>query len=154
MDERLDLAIVRNLLQAGRAVLTILNQTTQGRRTYRVVRSKKVEGLFWVSIRGDVDSNDKTERKKWIPVCCWKPQKPDHQAVFTTKFSKVDKTSVAFKGFDWLNKATKLWEKDKGASAPNIQIYHEGRCARCGRALTDPASIKRGLGPECYKKSS
>lgn len=27
-----------------------------------------------------------------------------------------------------------------------------GRCARCGRTLTVPASIHRGLGPECAKK--
>jgi len=25
-------------------------------------------------------------------------------------------------------------------------------CGRCGRALTDPASIKRGYGPLCFKK--
>ena len=27
-----------------------------------------------------------------------------------------------------------------------------GKCARCGRALSDPVSIRRGLGPTCYKK--
>jgi hypothetical protein len=27
-----------------------------------------------------------------------------------------------------------------------------GRCARCGRELTVPASIHRGLGPECAKR--
>lgn len=27
-----------------------------------------------------------------------------------------------------------------------------GRCARCGRRLTVPASIHRGFGPECYQR--
>jgi len=27
-----------------------------------------------------------------------------------------------------------------------------GRCSRCGRTLTVPASINRGLGPECAKR--
>ena len=26
------------------------------------------------------------------------------------------------------------------------------RCLRCGRILTDPVSIARGVGPECWKK--
>lgn len=27
-----------------------------------------------------------------------------------------------------------------------------GRCRRCGRGLTDPTSVKRGVGPDCVKK--
>lgn len=30
-------------------------------------------------------------------------------------------------------------------------MYHVGRCAKCGRTLTDIDSIERGFGPECYK---
>lgn len=29
----------------------------------------------------------------------------------------------------------------------------DSKCARCGRALKDPVSIKRGIGPICYEKS-
>ena len=28
------------------------------------------------------------------------------------------------------------------------------KCRRCGRILTDPESIKRGIGPECENKES
>lgn len=31
----------------------------------------------------------------------------------------------------------------------NVEIWHEGRCGRCGRKLTVPESIAAGLGPEC-----
>ena len=31
-------------------------------------------------------------------------------------------------------------------------IHHEGRCGRCGRVLTVPESIRRGLGPRCAGK--
>ena len=27
-----------------------------------------------------------------------------------------------------------------------------GNCAICGRGLTDPISLERGIGPECYGK--
>lgn len=30
-------------------------------------------------------------------------------------------------------------------------IEHAGRCGKCGRTLTDPESIQRGIGPECWK---
>ena len=32
-----------------------------------------------------------------------------------------------------------------------IEIYHDGRCGKCGRQLTVPASIETGFGPECVK---
>ena len=31
-------------------------------------------------------------------------------------------------------------------------IHHEGKCGCCGRPLTVPESIKRGIGPECWSK--
>lgn len=34
-----------------------------------------------------------------------------------------------------------------------FEIHHEGRCGRCGRLLTVPESIKKGLGPVCANKS-
>jgi len=30
--------------------------------------------------------------------------------------------------------------------------YGVGRCAVCGRRLTDPESVRRGIGPKCYRK--
>ncbi len=36
---------------------------------------------------------------------------------------------------------------------PQLEVWHEGRCGRCGRTLTVPESIENGLGPECIKRS-
>lgn len=33
----------------------------------------------------------------------------------------------------------------------NLEIYHVGRCGRCGKKLTTPESILTGLGPTCSK---
>jgi len=35
---------------------------------------------------------------------------------------------------------------------PQIEFWHSGKCSKCGRLLTDPASIARGLGPVCATK--
>ena len=32
------------------------------------------------------------------------------------------------------------------------ELVDAGRCARCGRRLTDPQSLERGIGPDCYGK--
>lgn len=32
-----------------------------------------------------------------------------------------------------------------------VEIWHEGKCGRCGRQLTVPESIESGFGPECVK---
>lgn len=32
------------------------------------------------------------------------------------------------------------------------QLADAGCCRRCGRTLTDPLSVARGVGPECVKK--
>jgi hypothetical protein len=31
------------------------------------------------------------------------------------------------------------------------KIEHAGKCGKCGRELTDPLSIERGIGPDCWE---
>lgn len=33
---------------------------------------------------------------------------------------------------------------------PSLEVFEADRCGKCGRQLTDPVSIERGIGPECY----
>lgn len=35
-----------------------------------------------------------------------------------------------------------------------IEVWHEGKCGKCGRTLTVPSSIATGIGPECIKSIS
>jgi hypothetical protein len=37
---------------------------------------------------------------------------------------------------------------------PSLVIQEENRCGKCGRELTDPVSIERGIGPECYGQAT
>lgn len=49
-----------------------------------------------------------------------------------------------------------LWYRSQGdtdaANRAEEVLARLGRCRRCGRALTDPASVERGVGPDCVKK--
>lgn len=61
--------------------------------------------------------------------------------------SKINLTAPSARAF------TYVWSHlTAGRMPPNCDIYHEGTCGRCGRSLTVPASIERGLGPECATK--
>lgn len=35
---------------------------------------------------------------------------------------------------------------------PFVHLLHLGYCGKCGRELTDPESIKRGIGPVCVSR--
>ena len=51
---------------------------------------------------------------------------------------------LQFKAFDW------VWKTLSNGKLPsNLELWHEGRCGRCGRKLTVPESIESGFGPEC-----
>lgn len=46
----------------------------------------------------------------------------------------------------------RVWTEDHDAyRSKGFKLHHEGRCGRCGRKLTVPASVESGIGPECVK---
>ena len=124
---------------AGNAIITLESENTKNHFTYRIRRSKNDEYLYFIDhLHGPDNINDYSyigcyyldrrifvTRKNWktIPVNYWPP-------------------SVRAMDF-FLEHLDKI--------PPKLHVYHEGRCGRCGRRLTTPESIKRGLGPECCK---
>jgi hypothetical protein len=52
----------------------------------------------------------------------------------------------AYRALDW---ALRQFAADK--MPEQLEFWHEGRCARCAKVLTDPASIEAGFGPECIQ---
>lgn len=41
---------------------------------------------------------------------------------------------------------------ERQASTIAERLNGAGRCSRCGRELSDPRSVQRGIGPECVKR--
>jgi hypothetical protein len=65
----------------------------------------------------------------------------------TTRASKMREDSVPFKAFRYV-----LQHLITKRMPPQTEIWHDGRCGRCGRHLTVPSSVAAGLGPECAGK--
>ena len=147
-----DPADQKAFLLAGRAIFTILNTKTGNRLTFRVSRKKKAKknpqpgelktefvGPHFVGVLAGPDNEDS--------YCFLGTIFEDGTFKLSGK-SSYNSTDAAYQGFDW------YWANLKaGATFPEaLQFWHEGRCGRCGRQLTVPESVERGIGPECSGK--
>lgn len=127
----------RTFIKAGKAIFTVQNNETGNRLTYKVTKCKSDDSLYFVSVmRGPSNVTDYT----YIGII--------RNGVFTlTAKSRVNKDSMSFQAFQWLNT-----QFNKNSKLPDhVHVYHEGRCGRCGKRLTVPESILCGFGPECVK---
>jgi hypothetical protein len=121
------------LILAGNSVFTLLNEKTGNRFTYKVNLADNGK-VYFVSVLTN-------------------PNQFSYMGVidFETKgFKFTAKSKVkhpAFSARAW------LWFFTHRNKLPEtVKIFHAGNCARCGRTLTTPESIQKGIGPECSKK--
>lgn len=63
--------------------------------------------------------------------------------------SMISQSAPSALAFAW------VWGRlQKGRVPETCDVWHEGRCGRCGRRLTVPSSIESGLGPECARRTA
>lgn len=62
------------------------------------------------------------------------------------KKSRIAPDAPSARAFAW------LW-RNLG-DTERVTVLHSGCCSRCGRELTTPESIRRGLGPVCAGKAA
>jgi len=130
-------AAAREHILAGRARITIRSKATGTRYTYRIVRDK-YKATYYVSV---LFGQDNETDYAYIGILT------EMKGFFGTKGSKVKLDDPRFKAFQY------AWKNAAADAIPsNLEIWHEGRCGRCGRALTVPESVERGIGPECAGK--
>ncbi len=140
----------RSFLLAGHALFTIVSKKTGARKTFKVSQAKGEgkSGLYFVNLL--VGSNN-TEDYKYLGALFVKTAGP--AAEFAThphlgwKLNKQGWGEEAGKAVEWIVRhLNTVQDQDL---LDHAEIWHEGRCGKCGRVLTDPASISSGLGPVC-----
>lgn len=122
----------------GKARFTLVSKKTGKRYTFRVAQSKDNENMFFVNLLTGTDNESDYQYIGFL-------RGENH--VFPGGLiagRKGNPNHPAFKAF--------AWSLVQGFAHDDLEFWHEGRCARCARPLTDPASIERGLGPECANK--
>ena len=135
MSKRLNNSDALKFIFAGNSTVTFLNSETENRFTYRVKKAKD-SNLFFLSVLTG------PEQYSYLGTISNGNYKHGAKSNFTTGVQSEKVFSYV------LNKL-------KTESLPEcIEIWHEGKCGKCGRQLTVPSSIETGIGPECIKTLS
>ena len=134
-----DAAAVTRFAQAGNARLTLRSKKTGTRFTYRVRAPEDGDGsIYFVAVLTGEDNNSSYSYLGFI-----------RRGVYFhgNRKAKVGGDAPSAKAFAW------AWAAVQAGRLPELlEVWHEGRCGRCGRALTVPESVASGFGPECAEK--
>jgi hypothetical protein len=140
-----DAATALKFLRAGNATVTLRSKRTGARFTYKVTIPKDREtgepvtdGTLMVGV---LTGSDNETSYTWLGRVS--------RDIFWIgrKFPRpgdISRDAPCAKAFDW------AWKQlVRGNMPTELEIWHEGRCGRCGRKLTVPESVAAGFGPEC-----
>jgi hypothetical protein len=119
---------------AGRARFTLVSKASGKRYTFRVAKAKDNDDMFFANLLVGQNNEADYEYIGFIKI-------PQGELIAGKKGNPAH---PAYKALDWA-----LRQLAANNMPEALEFWHEGRCARCGRALTDPASIEAGFGPEC-----
>lgn len=126
---------------AGRAILTIVSKKTGQRFTFKCQkpRDKFDDPNCPVSVKVLTGADNENSYTFLGTIFS------DGHYVPSAK-SPIGAEAPSAKAFSW------FWTCVQAQKLTSLDIYHHGRCCRCGRTLTVPESIQMGLGPECAQK--
>jgi hypothetical protein len=158
-----DLAKIARFATGGNAIFTLENVTNGKRFTYKLVAGDPREG------------QDPARAPIFVHVLTGSNNEEDYELLgmifrddrgeptFSYRFfdgtwgakrfrARISEDAPSAKGARWL-----LGRIQEHLQAPTLfdtlderfAVWHEGRCCRCGRTLTVPASIESGIGPDC-----
>jgi len=137
-----DPSMAIRFILGGNAIVTFVSGKTGARYTYKVREAPKAGDRppvhFVVLLTGPSNEDDYS----YIGIIT-----PDERFLWTKK-SKVGPESPSVTAMKWV-----MDHLSQGNMPPMTEIWHEGRCGRCGRLLTVPESVDNGFGPECMGKA-
>jgi hypothetical protein len=135
MHHELTIEQARRTIFLGKAIITFLSPSGK-HFTYKIKQSKNNKNLYFVSV---LTGTDNYRNYTYIGIVIM-------NGLYTfriTEKSRLDTSAPSVVAFQWTIKH--LFIND----LQGVQVYHEGKCLRCGRRLTVPESIRNGVGPEC-----
>ena len=135
-----DAAAVLRFVRAGKATITLRSKKTETRFTYRITQSEDGLAYFVGLLTGSDNESNYSYLGRISRDIFWLGRK-------VPRAGDIGKDAPSAKAFDW------TWRKlVRGELPEQLEVWHEGRCGRCGRKLTVPSSIAAGFGPECQGK--
>jgi len=138
-----DPAVTVAFMLAGNAHVTFQSRKTGTRFTYRVRAAEPRQGdtrtpPHFVAVLTGPDNGQSYE----YLGCIYGRKMYSHG-----RKSRIASDAPSAVAFAW------VWKHLSGGKMhPELAVYHEGRCGRCNRRLTDPLSISRGMGSSCWER--
>lgn len=132
---------VGRFVYAGNAIFTLRSAKTGNRFTYKVTAKKGGDISFVGLLTGPNNDRD------YSYLGLLSHDTGDRLMGVGKGKSCASPDAPSAKAFQYL--LDYLWKRNDGKS---LEIWHEGRCGRCGRKLTVPESVAAGLGPECASR--
>lgn len=137
----------REYLLSGDATATFVSRSTGVRFTFRVRQSTPPK--FELGCEGPqphfvsvLDGPENTSDYSYLGTIF------DGRTFRHGARSYIAPNAPSAKAFAW------CWAHLDDDKSLEFAVYHLGHCGRCGRPLTTPESIERGLGPVCAEKSA
>lgn len=131
---------ILSFILAGNATVTFRSSKTGNRYTFRIREADKRNpndpNTHFVSLLTGADNESSYNYMGMI--------QNNHFRI--TSKSKMGNDSIPVKTFVWAFDSFL-----KGVVPAALQVWHEGRCGKCGRKLTVPESIASGFGPDCVR---
>jgi hypothetical protein len=129
---------VQEFALAGNATFTLVSRETGARYTYKLTNKKSEPDVFFAKV---LSGPDNTSDYRYMGAV----HRTALELIHTTR-SQVSDMAKSFQALDWF---FRMWRVKSPVLGEKLEVWHEGRCGRCGRKLTVPESLAAGLGPEC-----
>jgi hypothetical protein len=128
----------------GKSTFTVQNNETGQHRTYKIRKPEPTaqypNPAWFVKVMHGTDNENHYRYIGMLDVSTG--------AIRLTRASKFSEDSDTVKAARWV-----MGRIINRLQIPDcMDIRHSGKCGRCGRTLTTPESLDRGIGPECWHK--
>jgi Family of unknown function (DUF6011) len=132
-----DPKIASAFIVAGKATVTFRSLASGSRFTYKIIAAKKRNEndtpTWFVKL---LNGPDNSRNFTYIGTI-------RNNQFFWTGKSHVSKDASSFIGFQF------CYSHLVAGNMTGFEVWHEGKCGRCGKKLTVPESIASGFGPDC-----
>jgi len=135
----------RRYISGGKGVITLVSTRSGQRFTYRLTAKENEYGNKTVFV-GLLSGPDNTRDYAYLGRIATDRHGSEvfWQGRRTPRAGDVSPEAPSSKAFAW------VWRNlVRGTLPAQLEVWHEGRCGRCGRKLTVPTSVAQGFGPEC-----
>lgn len=133
---------VKRFIYGGQGICTLLQVNNGISHTYKFSRPKDSsfppDIIFVYAVH-----NPETDKPMLFYV-----GKVDKDGFTLTSKSRFRADNDIAKGAKWI---VRMSQHDEVASDSRMVLYHNGRCARCGRMLSRDEACKHGIGNKCMK---